>query len=1413
MAIKVVCSCGMEVITFQKKPGEVLVCKKCGNQIVIPHVVENETQVHRDIGTSTVEGTYHAKKQESSNLPETRKFTNPPVPLKKGASPQSSSSNENYGSPTPPPVNSSKGAPGKKVCPDCLEESKSDSVICVECGYNFMTGRRMEGVPSIPDEKSRKSGIGLAINSRMILTAGKVLLLLLVIGSCVGYVIHFLRKSDSPPRQAMPQMTVTYSQPVADSGNAGDSNGTGVSMPAPSNHENGPFSSWLIALESYWVKDNLYGMISGELIFSDGKVKPINVKLYRGMQRNGSFKLIAEKLFRGDEKFNYSPNKVQGTTKIYLSDMGKTAENSNCTYYKIEVCEQNGKLLKAFPPVKAFLYSKPVISDKGWSWSPYPDGEKIENGYIAEVIKLKDGKTVICSPHDLKEAVSGEFPEEPRKFSMNLRIKVNRNECWRSKEPAYPEQEERTLDFKLFDASPNENPAKYVLPYFNDSDRYIESNLKSNTKFFFQKVLLDGKDVPVDTENSRTHMFFIGSPMVTLTYAIADVSVNPPAIIKKDTIEFIFPPNPPMPKISSDENGIALSWDDCAKRFEPKNFLSLPKIGIYRNEQLIKTCELKETSFVDNDQKLVYGNEYTYHLAFTNCIMRTQGYVEGLKVKDFYLDIYSINRPFSSNGNRGYSVFCKANKGQSATTAVSRSKGNQRPPRIPMEGPLTVGLLKEEMCFKGTGLLEVALYTKVVESLLKEKDIEVMDRVNSDKILKMMIEKLPKEKRDRFWLRNPDFAVRLRDYSDETGNGVELWLTRLTDGWTNAVDSQSWRIGRIGLNDVEAGKYDQLTASLVSKIRELAAKSCNVSAPAGEKLIIPKNIIYTPFLPVEQPDQILQYKSISESIVFGASDKLLGQSLLSREDWGISIRERLLLENSGVSLPPDAFADLLISGRMWKEKDKTSYLFMATDLMSTRVVDSLCLSGNIDDVASAIGKWCSSLKVCKAERDPLLQAGKQIFLDNIEELGIFYGMHDMDQKLPSAETAADGKSALSMASEIAKAGDYMMAINILEQAWSSNRDNRIGEQLAMNYHSAGMYALEVELLNELSKRGVNVNPDTLNRAKSLAGSSSILVATDSAVRKKRVMTPVAVNPTISDKGGARFSTRKYWADEWFTPENPIFTAKFEKNTTVQRSEKDFFKLIQGIAKYPNARIPFYDSESQMDWKGTAMEYLGFRLEKEYASCVRNKYSFKLEYLFAADVLAKNNIAIGTKVVNEAKAWDVVKTASVMEAGRTGNAPYDSLELVIYRAYAGDEKALAFMSDPKWLRKVFYEYSYNPNDIRAIVFQMLAEAGREKALAAILANDRRDRRVPRYSLRNVNKEFMKKFIVQYAYLFEAKERARLFEGFGLAGNIQALIGVPIDPEIHETAKSAVLLYGRPFKEVIADMETKYYAENK
>ena len=36
MAFKLICKCGKEFITFQKQPGETLVCKKCGTEIVIP---------------------------------------------------------------------------------------------------------------------------------------------------------------------------------------------------------------------------------------------------------------------------------------------------------------------------------------------------------------------------------------------------------------------------------------------------------------------------------------------------------------------------------------------------------------------------------------------------------------------------------------------------------------------------------------------------------------------------------------------------------------------------------------------------------------------------------------------------------------------------------------------------------------------------------------------------------------------------------------------------------------------------------------------------------------------------------------------------------------------------------------------------------------------------------------------------------------------------------------------------------------------------------------------------------------------------------------------------------------------------------------------------------------------------------
>ncbi|MFA6292092.1 MAG: hypothetical protein WC637_09940 [Victivallales bacterium] len=998
---------------------------------------------------------------------------------------------------------------------------------------------------------------------------------------------------------------------------------------------------------------------------------------------------------------------------------------------------------------------------------------------------------------------------------MSLEFKFPRNEEWRSKASSIPEQDMVSIGCRLFEASPDEDPAKFVVPFFHDSNRHLDRNLKGS--MIFQKLLVDGKEMPVDSDLDSTNMFLIGSPKVTLTYAICNLFVanEPKVIIKKDTIEFNFPPNPPLLKISSDENGISLSWDDCMRRFDPKNFLTLPKIAIYRGNNLIKKCELSETSFVDNDKNLVYGNEYEYHLAFTNCIMKTQGYIEGVKNKDFYIDIVNINHILTNNGTRGNKVFCRANKGIASPVAIS-SRAYQKSNRIPMEGPLTVGLIKGEMCFEGTGVLENIFFTKVVEALLKEKDIEVMDRVNSDNLLKTMIDKLPQDKRKRFGLKSPDFVVRLRDYSDETGNGVELWLIRLTDGYSSPADVHTWRIGRIGLKDNADGKYDQLAVSLVSKMREVAASTFNIITPAKEMDLIPKNIIFTSLLPADQPDSILQYKAISESIILGASENLGGLNILSPRDWSIRTRERIFLEGSGVELPPDSFADLLISGRMWKVKDVNSYLFIATDLMTSRVVGTLCLSGKIDNVASAMGKWCSSLKICRPDKDlPLSES--QINLDFAGKLRLYSGKFEVNE-VKSPEDAFISTSPISpLASELAKAGDFMSKINILEEAWNRKHDTKVGEQLAGFYNSAGMYALEAALWEELSKRGVNVNAEKLNRAKSLASSSSALVASDSFSKKKRTEAGVGITPTTSptvkiSDNTTKFTTRDYKAEEWFAPDDSMFTTKFTRNSTCATiNQNNFLSVMQGIKKYPNARIPFWDSDNEMPWEGTAIDFLGILLNRNYMICVRDNGNLQLNQLFVADAVAKKDVTIGKKVVHEAKSQDVDKIASALDRTKERKGLYNSVDLVVYRAYAGDEKALAYLSDQKWIRKVFWDnYDYY-GGIKDISLYLMAEAGREDALATLLAVDRKVRRFP---LRNINGEFMKKFIVRHPSLFEPNELARLFEGYRLEDQAMGLITVPNRGTIPaDQLKGILLLQGRPLKEIIADMETKYYAEKK
>ncbi|MFA6293001.1 MAG: hypothetical protein WC637_14535, partial [Victivallales bacterium] len=340
MAIKIVCHCGTEVISLKKQPGEVIVCRKCGNEILIPLASESETQ-----SPKTVNGVYHAKKQDMPGKQDPKNASNP-VSLPKQhdqavSSPDKSPSfnDKETEKRTIPPIHPEKRESDKMTCPDCRKESNTGSVICIGCGYNFKTGARIENIPPIVGAKFSKKKTVPAFNSAIFIKAGKIALLLAIIVSCIVFVSLY-HKNNGTLMLPVPEKKPAYSQKLtpAISANVVKNNATSSPVPVSVVPENESFCSWQIDIKNYPVKDTVGCMISGSLVFSDGKIKPVNVKLYRGMQRNGDFKLVGEHRFTGDEKSaGFPPVNVQGGMWINLKDIMQKDENCNCAYYKMEV--------------------------------------------------------------------------------------------------------------------------------------------------------------------------------------------------------------------------------------------------------------------------------------------------------------------------------------------------------------------------------------------------------------------------------------------------------------------------------------------------------------------------------------------------------------------------------------------------------------------------------------------------------------------------------------------------------------------------------------------------------------------------------------------------------------------------------------------------------------------------------------------------------------------------------------------------------------------------------------------------------------------------------------------------------------------------------------------------------------------
>ena len=506
-----------------------------------------------------------------------------------------------------------------------------------------------------------------------------------------------------------------------------------------------------------------------------------------------------------------------------------------------------------------------------------------------------------------------------------------------------------------YDSRPPSLNGHTIYPYFSRSHRALKFAFLEKDAFKIKSFSIDGIEyAPVFIGRTSKSTYKDRKTGTQKTYYSSSMSLKYPfggqaklkfkyktatGKFKRETFSFYLPPPPPLikAKADSDGNAITISWDKIEKGIDKSHFFTVPVLELQKNNRSFKTFPVyQQNSYSDRD--VFRGEPVRYTMSYNKGLYKAVLWSSEKGVENYKLSYMGICNPIL---DKGINI---------TVPTLSESKH-----------PVRIELLESLLCYENTGIASCKLLKEVLNRLAKEKDIVVYDRKSRDYIIDEKYFALSDSLKKQLLIKESDYAVRIKDYSRQDGNGLELWLfKKKIEGTAGSKTTTYWRVADISIEDNEQSMIDA-AEKLIAKIREtLEFRAC---VDTRKKNIKPKNIICSVLRPVNQKCVMVNYEAVCESLFLTLSEKSDIVQILSRSDWDEIFRERITRFDKGYSFINNAVREVLLTGRIWRNGKIKTYYIQACDAFSGEVLGCRIFSGKARNAASELAEWIKRFRL------------------------------------------------------------------------------------------------------------------------------------------------------------------------------------------------------------------------------------------------------------------------------------------------------------------------------------------------------------------------------------------------------------------------------------------------------------------
>ncbi len=639
----------------------------------------------------------------------------------------------------------------------------------------------------------------------------------------------------------------------------------------------------------------------------------------------------------------------------------------------------------------------------------------------------------------------------------------------------------------------------------------------------------------------------------------------------KHIIEFALPPQAPVIKLTRDleRNGVKISWTGIGKEINKDDYVEVPELVLRRNNKEIARFKPGEQDhFVDG--KVFYGEPVQYTMALVGGMCKAVLWSPEKGLVKFNARIESQTNPYQKSG---------------ASVVVTSADAKSHPVRIE--------LLKSFICYENTGATACRLIEEVLNAAAQRPEMVFYDRDSRDYIVDEKFFAMSNSLKKQFLMREADYAVQLKDYSRQDGNGVEIWLFKKCIGGRYVRKSTKyWKIGEIPSVGKESLPVN--AGELVSKLFDKIEKTVDFKTCADErqKNIVPKNIVCPSLRPLNEVCVIRNSDAISESLFLGMTEKNSEIKIMSQANWQEVFKERLTRFDEGHRVIDHMIREVILQGRICRDgKNTKNYFMRACDAFTGEVIACRTFTGKVRQVTEDMAEWIREFRLSddvKADFEMSKYFSKATVVrlqkpwhpkeNLLKNFGTYIRkprkLRSYLKKTYKKASSKQAKSFMDIVKRQWKDGYRLKAVSMLEKKWKKEKKTTIGYLLSGYYYKLGNYSGTLAIYNTLLERddcpeAIQEMYDTVQDKSEGGGNKDWRVKADNPVPKKKSVLGGKEEKVIADGGWFRYVDNIPDDEKMDYSATVVVPGKYcgQKDTYTKKMYRIFWEDIDNFEKY------------------------------------------------------------------------------------------------------------------------------------------------------------------------------------------------------------------------------------------------------